>query len=145
MNRLAIIQKFINTINEYITVEKDNRFCVDIEEEIIYIPNNLNIKEDKIWSAFLMQEFNICFNPYVMSILHEIGHIMTYTEDLNTEREIIYFLLQMKYEEDNFEDFNNEYFKIPMEYSATEWAVNFYKNNIEICEKLTDDLKSCEI
>ena len=80
-----------------------------------------------------------------MSVLHEIGHIATYTEDLNTEREFTYLLLQMKYEEDNFVEFNREYFKIPMEFLATEWAINFYKNNIEFCEKLANDLKGCEI
>lgn len=140
MNKFLLIVDFVNKIDEFIDVEEDDRFCVDIEREIIYITDSFSEREDKIWSAFLKKEFNINYDPYVMSILHEIGHIKTYTEDLNTERNLIYFLLQMKYEEDNFEEFNNEYFKIPMEYNATKWAVEFYRNNYEFCTELSTKL-----
>ena len=136
MNKITLIRDFIKTIDEYIEVENDNRFCVDIQEEIIYIPHELNEEEDRIWSQFLKQEFNVDFNPYLMSVLHEIGHIMTYTEDLNEERNVIYFLLQMKYEEDNFEEFNREYFNIPMEYHATEWAINYYRSHEVECNNI---------
>ena len=136
MDRITLIREFVKTIDEYIEVENDNRFCVDIEEEIIYIPYELNEEEDRIWSQFLKQEFNVDFNPYLMSVLHEIGHIVTYTEDLNEERNVIYFLLQMKYEEDNFEEFNREYFNIPMEYHATEWAINYYRNHEVECNNI---------
>lgn len=135
MDRLKVIESFIKDIDSNIEVETDDRFCVDIEEEVVYIADSLNPEEDKIWSEFLKREFKIDYDPYVMSILHEVAHIMTYTEDLNEEREIIYFLLQMKYTDDNFEDFNNDYFKIPMEYEATAWAVDFYRENKELCDK----------
>lgn len=140
MNKYLLIVDFVNKIDEFIDVEEDNRFCVDIEREIIYITDSFTEEEDKIWSAFLKKEFNINYDPYIMSVLHEIGHIKTYTEDLNAERNLIYFLLQMKYEEDNFEEFNNEYFKIPMEYNATKWAVKFYRNNYELCTELSTKL-----
>lgn len=145
MNKIDLIRCFVKSVDKNIDVESDNRFCVDIDAEIVFVPQKLNDREDEVWSNFLKEEFKVDYNSYVMSVLHEIGHIETYTEDLNTERELIYFLLQMKYEEDNFEDFNNEYFKIPMEYIATEWAIDFYKNNMGICEKLVNDLKGCEI
>ena len=135
MDRLQVIENFIKDIDSNIEVEIDDRFCVDIEGEVVYITDSLNSEEDEIWSEFLKREFKIDYDPYVMSVLHEVGHIMTFTEDLNEEREIIYFLLQMKYTDDNFEDFNNEYFKIPMEYEATAWAVDFYRENKELCDK----------
>lgn len=135
MDRLKVIESFIKDIDSNIEVETDDRFCVDIEEEVVYITDLLSPEEDEIWSEFLKREFKIDYDPYVMSILHEVGHIMTYTEDLHKEREMIYFLLQMKYTDDNFEDFNNEYFKIPMEYEATAWAVDFYRENKELCDK----------
>ena len=138
MGKLDLVRCFVKTIDEYIEVESDNRFCVDIDEEIIFIPKKLNDDEELVWSNFLKEEFKVNYNPYVMSILHEIGHIETYTEDLNTERELTYFLLQMKYEEDNFEDFNNEYFKIPMEYYATEWAINYYRKHKKECERFAN-------
>ena len=135
MSKLDLVRCFVNTVDEYIEVKSDNRFCVDIDEEIIFIPKKLDDNEELIWSNFLKEEFKVDYNPYVMSILHEIGHIATYTEHLNTERELTYFLLQMKYEEDNFVDFNREYFKIPMEFLATEWAINYYRDHKEECDR----------
>ncbi len=140
MDKLKVIESFIKDIDSNIEVETDDRFCVDIEGEVVYITDSLNSKEDEIWSEFLKREFEIDYDPYVMSVLHEIGHIMTFTEDLNKEREMIYFLLQMKYTDDNFEDFNNEYFKIPMEYEATVWAVEFYRDNKELCDRFAAEI-----
>ena len=140
MDRLKVIEGFIKGIDPNIEVGTDDRFCVDIDGEVVYITNSLSSEEDEIWSKFLKEEFKIDYNPYVMSILHEVGHIMTFTEDLGEEREMIYFLLQMKYVDGNFEDFNNEYFKIPMEYEATAWAVDFYRDNKELCDNIAVEL-----
>lgn len=138
MNKIDLVRCFVKSVDKNIDVESDNRFCVDIDAEIIFVPQKLNDREDEVWSNFLKEEFKVDYDRYVMSLLHEIGHVETYTEDLNTERELIYFLLQMKYEEDNFKDFNNEYFKIPMEYIATEWAIDYYRNHKDKCDRFAN-------
>ena len=73
-----------------------------------------------------------------MSLLHEIGHIMTYDDDLDDTRDILYGVLKLNYKEgkSDITEYNNMYFKIPMEYDATYWGVQYYRNNKEKCDKL---------
>lgn len=62
-----------------------------------------------------------------MGILHEVGHIMTYDEELDNQRDEKYALMQFAYRFGLYDTdtLNKEYFKIPLELNATQWAINF--------------------
>ena len=56
---------------------------------------------------------------------------------------MIYATLEWQYENKmiNEEQYNKQYFEIPAERLATEWAINYYKNNSKTINKLIKDLK----
>ena len=68
----------------------------------------------------------------IFSLLHEIGHYMTIDnfndEDLETDL-FMRNMIQMMDEEKQGE----MYINLPMEDAATSWALEFIKNNFELC------------
>ena len=52
----------------------------------------------------------------------------------------MYALLQLGYEDSKYEEYSNLYFRIPAEFEATKWAVEYYKNHIQHCEHFLDEL-----
>ena len=141
MSFTSIIQKFIQeNIDEYIEVSSDcERFECDLEEEVIYIPTKANKEDTDMFMRFIEQEYKEYeLNPIVMGILHEVGHIMMYDEDLDKAREIAALRMRLNFNnsELSLEEYNFNYFKIPAELNATNWAIDFYRNNREKCDRL---------
>ena len=141
MTFTIIIQQFIQeNIDEYIEVSSECEcFECDLEKEIIYIPIEANQEDTDMFMHFIEQEYKeYKLDPIVMGILHEVGHIMTYDEDLDKAREIA--VLRMRLNFNNFElsleEYNFNYFKLPAELNATNWAIDFYRNNREKCDRL---------
>jgi len=141
MTFTSIIQQFIQeNIDEYIEVSSECEcFECDLEEEIIYIPIEANKEDTDMFMHFIEQEYKEYeLDPTVIGILHEVGHIMTYDEDLDKAREIA--VLRMRLNFNNFElsleEYNFNYFKLPAELNATNWAIDFYRNNREKCDRL---------
>ena len=128
MTALSIIKNFVNSIDSTIEVGFNHNFCADISEYKIYV-------ED-----FVKERFGIVIHPFLIGVLHEIGHLMTYEEELNEQRTIMYALLAYTYNESQYEKYSKAYFEIPAELAATTWAVEYYKNNTEFCEHFLDEL-----
>ena len=141
MTFTSIIQQFIQeNIDEYIEVSSDcERFECDLEEEIIYIPTKANKEDTDMFMHFVEQEYKEYeLDPTVIGILHEVGHIMMYDEDLDKAREIAVLRMRLNFNNSDIslEEYNFNYFKLPAELNATNWAIDFYRNNREKCDKL---------
>ena len=141
MTFTSIIQQFIQeNIDEYIEVSSDCEcFECDLEEEVIYIPTKANKEDTDMFMHFIEQEYKEYeLNPIVMGILHEVGHIIMYDEDLDKAREIATLRMRLNFNNSNIslEEYNFNYFKIPAELNATNWAIDFYRNNREKCDRL---------
>lgn len=102
------------------------------EEEIKEIPFFYNIEE--LWCKghfqFSKDFFARCpmgrgFASITLTILHEVGHLNSQQEFDGYDRE-----LELKRIRENFprEQVNFEYFKLPDEREATEWAINWLKD-----------------
>ena len=115
---------------------------MDIPEEHIYITFDHDKELDKMYDDFLYEQFGKRYNVFLMSLLHEVGHIMTYEDELEEGRDIIYGLLKLNYEEGKSDvaEYNHEYFLIPMEFEATSWGVWYYENHKEQCDELIKKL-----
>ena len=137
---LSIIEKFVHSIDSTIEIDFAHDFCADISEYKIYIEDYEHPEEDRLIQTFINQEFGIIMEPFLIGVLHEIGHLMTYTAELNEQRTIMYALLGLVYDENEYEKYSEAYFRIPAEYEATKWAVKYYENNIEQCEAFLDEL-----
>ena len=59
---------------------------------------------------------------------------MTYDEELDKDRSVLYYMLQLSYNVDKLDEFSYMYFSIPSEFEATKWAVNYYLSNKEYCD-----------
>jgi len=140
MSALSIIEKFVHQIDSSIKIDFDDDFCADVVNKIVYIECKEHLEEDELIQNFVQKNFHVLMNPFLIGVLHEVGHIMTYDEQIDNERSILYALLTIGYDENEYEEYSKMYFSIPAEYEATTWAVNYYLNHIQDCENFLDEL-----
>ena len=63
---------------------------------------------------------------------------MTYDDELDEDRTVMYEMLKCFYNEgkSSLQEYNNMYFRIPAEYEATAWGVQYYLNNKDKCDMI---------
>lgn len=122
-----MVNNFIANINEeYIAVENDF-FEVNFEDyEINYAVEN---EVDDFFNNFV-ERFPLAgnFAPFVLSLLHEVGH-------LETEDDII-----DDTDERNAITDTAEYFNLYNEVIATDWAGFFIEDNFELVAEFNEAL-----
>lgn len=119
------VNNFIASINEEYTAEESNIFEVDFEDYIInYATEN---EVDDFYNNFV-ERFPLAgnFAPFVLSLLHEVGH-------LETEDDII-----DDTEERNAITTTAEYFNLYNEAIATDWAGFFIEDNFELVAEFNE-------
>jgi len=142
MSALSIITHFIHKIDSSIQIDFDSDFCADVVNKIVYIESKEHLEEDRLIQNFVQDNFNVLMDPFLIGILHEVGHIMTYDEQKNGERAVLYALLAITYDKSKYEEYSNAYFSIPAEFEATKWAVNYYVNHQKLCDNFLKELYS---
>ena len=134
------VEDFVWSIDDFIDVDfNTSEFCVDIENECVFIPLNPREEETKMFIDFIEEEYGeYDMDADVLGILHEIGHIFTYDENLAWAREIQTLRLRLDYDAAvaNLRAYNFAYFRIPAELNATNWAVEYYRNHRQECNSL---------
>ncbi len=140
MTALSIITQFVHKIDSSIQIDFDDDFCADVVNKIIYVESKEHIEEDRLIQEFVQEKFNVLMDPFLIGILHEVGHIMTYDEQKNNERSILYALLVINYNEKEYKEYSKMYFSIPAEFEATKWAVNYYINHKKLCDNFLKEL-----
>ena len=131
----AQVKAFVKTIDPEIKVTMSgNEFFCNVEDKVINVPLMSDPEGDRLIYDFVLDKFGVAINPFLIGICHELGHIMTYDEQIDNERSILYYMLQLNFKEENYEDYTRMYFSIPSEFAATEWAVNYYITHKEFCD-----------
>lgn len=133
-----IINKF--TMDNFkCTAKLDTDFMCDPEEEEIYYTFVVSERLDKMFmDALNTFKPEVEMDIFLWSILHEIGHIMT-MDDLD---ELDYWFCQdVKNAISKGELEEEEYFILPDESLATEWAVNYANENKEKLELFWKELQ----
>lgn len=139
MNKLKILNDFILEINPFYEVFEDEYFSSDWRNLEVYVYlGNKELEGDKEYLDFIKKEYNFHPNNFIISLLHEIGHLETETEKLSNNRAIEYATLEYAFENNIItkEELFNKYFKIEAEILATNWAVEYYKQNQEKINKI---------
>ena len=138
----SLIKEFVQSIDPEIKVHMsgDEFYCI-ISEKLINVPFVSDSEGDRLFDEFVMDRFGKSINPYLMGILHEVGHIKTFDSNLDKDRDILYFMLQLDYTNERYEEFTRMYFSIPSEFAATEWAVNYYLSHKEQCDNLMKEIE----
>lgn len=132
------IYNFIKEVNMDLRVKfQEYDIECDIYDEIIYIGATFDKQIDKYFQEFVEQLEPKCknINPFLLSILHEIGHIETWTEEDLEEKHFLYNMLQMNYKDSDIKEYNNMYFRIPLEQNATEWGINYALSHLDLMKK----------
>lgn len=137
-----LIKEFVQSIDPEIKVHMSgNEFYCIISEKLINVPFVSDSEGDRLFYDFVVDRFGESINPYIMGILHEIFHIITYDENLDRDRDILYYMLQLDFKEERYEEFTRMYFSIPSEFAATEGAVNYYLSHKEQCDNLMKEIE----
>lgn len=132
-NRLYFIVDYV--IDKYPELSRDlfeegSMFIYYPEERIIQISNvidEVELEGNKFLESYLYDEFDLYIQRdkmFIFSILHEIGHYFTF-DMINYDN---YCEMLRNISDDDY----SEYRKIPEEYNADKWAVEFIKNNKNI-------------
>lgn len=138
---MEVVTNFIHSILPNVEViYEENEFWVDIENEVINIGMNPDPVGDKLIQEFVLNEFGVSMNPFLIGVLHEVYHIITYDEEISKEDKIFYELLIMNYDYMKVKEYSLIYFNLPSEYRATEGAVNYYLTHKEYCDEFLRSL-----
>lgn len=132
-NRLYFIVDYV--IDKYPELSRDSfeegsMFIYYPEERIIQISNvidEVELEGNNFLESYLYDEFDLYIQRdkmFIFSILHEIGHYFTF--DMSDYDNYCEMLKNIP------DDDYSEYRKIPEEYNADKWAVEFIKNNKDI-------------
>ena len=137
-----LVKAFVNLIDPDIKVHMsgDEFYCI-IDEKLVNVPFASDPEGDRLIYEIILDRFGVAINPYLIGILHECGHIMTFDENLDKDRDILYYMLQLDFKEERYEEYTRMYFSIPSEFAATEWAVNYYLSHKELCDNFLKEIE----
>ena len=136
-----LIKDFVASINPEVNViMSDDDFYCCIDEKTVNVPFFSNPEGDRLMFDFIVEKFGVAMDPYLVGILHELGHIATYDEQIDRERSILYFMLQLDYNDARYEEYTKMYFSIPSEFEATKWAVEYYLSHKEFCDNFVKEI-----
>lgn len=133
IRELLELKKYIKNIDKKIKIRFGKSFECNTDKKIVWLPLKDNREDAEMFKKWYEKYFNEKLTEkdlIYISALHEVGHIMTWTEELEEERVQQYSLMQVahQYKLMSTEDLNKNYFEIPMELIATEWGRNYYRN-----------------
>ena len=129
---LLKLKRYIKKIDNEIKVKFGKCFECDTDRKIVWIAlkdTGLDGEMFKTWYEKYFNENLTEKDLLYISALHEVGHIMTWTQELEDERTEMYGLMQVAhtYQLMSTQELNNEYFEIPMELKATKWGRAYYR------------------
>ena len=143
VERQTKINSFVHSIDADIKVNisaYDDFYCI-ISDKLINVSLNSDPYTDRLLDSFIQDRFGVSMNPFLLGTLHEIGHIMTFDKNLDRDRDILYYMLQLDYVDERVEELSYAYFSIPAEFEATKWAVNYYLSHKEYCDNFLKEIE----
>lgn len=109
-----------------------------------------NTIEDKLFNQFIFERFGYKVeNTFIISILHEVGHHLANDEIdgmiydfCMDEKNRINEAMQETDDYDEIKSLEYQYFALPDEIMATQWAVNFARNNKLECDVMWENIQN---
>ena len=117
--------------------ELSDEYSYSFEDESVAFKITENSMEDVFFNDFIKERFGyICAYPFVLSLLHEVGHHKANDEIEGAiydfciaEKERIATAIMDSDDMDKVKALEYQYFNLPDEIMATQWAVNFAKKH----------------
>lgn len=118
-------------------------FAYYFNDEHIDFCVTCNTYTDNLFDEFVEKEFGFK-NPYpfIISILHEIGHHMTgdqfddIYDKIFKKKDSIDAKMAKAKNKKQVKKLEFEYFALPDEWAATEWAVDYFTQHREECDEM---------
>ena len=131
---LLKLKRYIKNIDSEIKVKFGKAFECDTDRKIVWLALKDNRLDSEMFKAWYENKVNngetlTDKDLLYISALHEVGHIMTWTQELEDKRTEMYGLMQVAhtYQLMSTQELNEQYFEIPMELIATEWGRAYYR------------------
>ena len=117
--------------------ELSDEYSYCFEDESIAFKITENGMEDIFFNDFIKERFDyVCAFPFVLSLLHEVGHHKANDEIEGAiydfciaEKERINIAINESSDIEEIKVFEYQYFNLPDEIMATQWAVNYAKTH----------------
>lgn len=132
-SRLYNVADYVINIYPELSIDsfkEDSMFLYYPENRIIGMSNvvdEIDMEGNEFLEKYLYKEFNVYIQQdrmFIFSLLHEIGHYFTF--NMNNYDEYCKMLRNLP------DDDYLEYRKIPEEYNADKWAIEFIINNKDV-------------
>ena len=132
-SRLYNVADYVINIYPELSIDsfkEDSMFLYYPENRIIGMSNvvdEIEMEGNEFLEKYLYNEFNVYIQQdkmFIFSLLHEIGHYFTF--NMNNYDEYCKMLRNLP------DDDYLEYRKIPEEYNADKWAIEFIINNKDV-------------
>ncbi len=133
------VKKIIKKIDKNIKVRFGRTLECEPTKNKIFIAYETNEVDRKTFLDYVKELDPQCsFDDITLGILHEIGHIYTYDEELEDDYTFSVNLLSKLYQEHKLTDvqLNELYVRLDLEQLATQWAIDFAKSNELIVKEL---------
>lgn len=132
--RKIIVKTFVHIVARGVKAELSKDFSCNPFEQIVYYPTDFSQVEDFGFNRHLSQAHNYIniHSEYMFALLHEIGHALdAYDEcDIESEKLTRAFCQYISTEQARTDTaIQNEYFNLPTEFSATEFAINYIESH----------------
>lgn len=125
--RKKAIKNFVKSINKkYKSYSSNTWSSLWTEGKIWYTFQEC--EGDKEYLDYIEKEYHFRPDNFMISLLHEIGHLETEDQELSDDRAIELSTLKYAFENDIItrEEYFEKYFNIEAEMLATQWAVDYY-------------------
>ena len=134
------VKQMVKQIDKSIKVKFGKCLQCEPTENTIYVNNKTDIIDIVTFRDYVKELNSKCkFNTLLLGILHEIGHIYTYTRFNEIKYNFCTTLIkeiQAKHTNPKYLNFfYNCYFNLKLERLADKWAMDFIKNNQELVDQ----------
>lgn len=152
-------KKFNATVTKELKKFDIDKARLDDDFAFYYFDNTVTFKldnsdkEDGYFLEFVANRFNFTIDcPFILFLLHEVGHSMTENDIVGavndfclTERERIMLGVSGDTTTEERKKLNFEYFNLPDEIMATQWAVNWIKEHPKKIKKMRKHLENAGV
>lgn len=126
-----------------------DEYAYDFEDECVSFKITENDISDMFFTDFIKDRFDyICPAPFVLSLLHEVGHHKANDEIEGAiyefciaEKERITKAMNEESDMDKCKELEYQYFNLPDEIMATQWAVNYAKAHPKKIKNMWNKMK----
>lgn len=122
----------------------DTEFAYYYNDKISYAPVMINDFQGQAFLAFIEKRFGYTTKmPFMLFLLHEVGHhianeniVDDIAEFCEKEKDRIQAEMDLTDDEAEIMRLDDEYFNLPDEIMATQWAVNYMRKHPRITKRM---------